>query len=81
MNVNIKNKKATEVIGGNIADVKQEPEKYKKDMNKKNMGKKVNKVMRTQSSYSPAVRLVCWTLAIIMTISVVVAAVAFTVTL
>ena len=45
--------------------------------NKKDTNKSVNKAMRMKSSYSPAVRIACWTLAIIMTISVVVAAVVF----
>ena len=44
---------------------------------KKDTNKSVNKAMRMKSSYSPAVRIACWTLAIIMTISVVVAAVVF----
>lgn len=44
---------------------------------KKDTNKSVNKAMRIKSSYSPAVRIACWTLAIIMTISVVVAAVVF----
>lgn len=44
---------------------------------KKDTNKNVNKAMRIKSSYSPAVRIACWTLAIIMTISVVVAAVVF----
>lgn len=44
---------------------------------KKDTNKSVNKAMRVKSSYSPAVRIACWTLAIIMTISVVVAAVVF----
>lgn len=44
---------------------------------KKGTNKSVNKAMRIKSSYSPAVRIACWTLAIIMTISVVVAAVVF----
>lgn len=46
---------------------------------KKDTNKSVNKAMRIKSSYSPAVRIACWTLAIIMTISVVVAAVVFAV--
>lgn len=48
---------------------------------KKDTNKSVNKAMRIKSSYSPAVRIACWTLAIVMTISVVVAAVAITVTI
>lgn len=44
---------------------------------KKDTNKSVNKAMRFKSSYSPTVRIACWTLAIIMTISVVVAAVVF----
>lgn len=44
---------------------------------KKDTNKSVNKAMRIKSSYSPAVRIACWTLAIIMTISVVVAVVVF----
>lgn len=44
---------------------------------KKDTNKSANKAMRIKSSYSPAVRIACWTLAIIMTISVVVAAVVF----
>lgn len=48
---------------------------------KNDTNKSVDKAMKVKSSYSPAVRIACWTLAIIMTISVVVAAVAFTVTI